>query len=249
MLKIGLDAGHWLYEPGRRCLKAFDPCETREWQLNDRVARFTEQMLSFYECEVVRLDDPTGQKEILLEERVRTANESELDVVVSIHHNGGADGTESGGTVVYCSKNASEYSLQLQKALYHYAIQKAGLKGNRANPMPQAAHYITTYTKMPSVLIECGFMDSSVDVPVILTDEFARGIADSIVTALTEIFYLSAVPTFNPAPWSSEAREWAESAGLISGYGDGTMGYDKPVTREELVVILHKFNQLLNGGD
>lgn len=250
MLKIGLDAGHWLHEPGRRCLKSLDPNETREWQLNARVAQFTENLLSLYDCEVTRLDDTTGQKEITLEERVRTANQLELDVVISIHHNGGADGTDSGGTVVYCSKNASEVSKQLQNALYHYCIQKAGLKGNRANPMPQAAHYITTYTKMPAVLIECGFMDSSTDVPVILTDAFASKITESIVTALTEVFYLGAPPLKKedgPFPWSAEARKWAEETGLISGYGDGSMGYDKSVTREELVVILHKFSKLIGG--
>ena len=251
MLKIGLDAGHWLHEPGRRCLKAFDPDETREWQLNSRVAQFTEQMLSGYDCEVFRLDDRTGQKDITLKERVRNANSLGLDVVISIHHNGGADGSDSGGTVVYCSKNASEQSLQIQSALYHYAIQETGLKGNRANPMPRAAHFITTYTKMPSVLIECGFMDSSVDVPIIITEDFAIGMASAIVYTLINCFNIEELPSDTskrPFPWSAEARAWAEENDLISGYGDGSMGYDRPVTREELVVILHKFNKLLSGG-
>ena len=39
------------------------------------------------------------------------------------------------------------------------------------------------------------------------------------------------------APYA-EAIRWAASEGLMSGYGDGTVGPDDPVTREQLAVIL-----------
>lgn len=39
------------------------------------------------------------------------------------------------------------------------------------------------------------------------------------------------------APYA-EAIRWAASEGLMSGYGDGTIGPDDPVTREQLAVIL-----------
>lgn len=39
---------------------------------------------------------------------------------------------------------------------------------------------------MPAVLLELGFMDSSTDVPVILTDAFARNCAKSIVAVLVK---------------------------------------------------------------
>ena len=40
--------------------------------------------------------------------------------------------------------------------------------------------------------------------------------------------------------WSGEAREWAENAGLIAGDTDGKKMYKKPMTREELVVVLYR---------
>lgn len=45
---------------------------------------------------------------------------------------------------------------------------------------------------------------------------------------------------YEGADWSKEAREWATSNGIISGYGDGEYGWGDPVTREQLAVILYR---------
>ena len=44
MAKIAIDAGHGLYTEGKRCLKSLDPNETREWQLNERVAIYPDML-------------------------------------------------------------------------------------------------------------------------------------------------------------------------------------------------------------
>ena len=36
--KLAMTAGHYYYTSGKRCPKSLDPSETREWQLNDRIA-------------------------------------------------------------------------------------------------------------------------------------------------------------------------------------------------------------------
>ena len=40
--------------------------------------------------------------------------------------------------------------------------------------------------------------------------------------------------------WAREDIEWAMEKGLLKGYPDGTFQPDKPVTRAELAVILHR---------
>ena len=45
-----------------------------------------------------------------------------------------------------------------------------------------------------------------------------------------------------PGDWSKEAREWATEKGLIAGYGGGDMGWTDPVTREQLAVILKRYD-------
>ena len=66
------------------------------------------------------------------------------------------------------------------RALYNKAVRITGLKGNRSNPVVKKAFYVLRKTKCPALLIECGFMDSVRDLPIIKTDEFARGIAIAI---------------------------------------------------------------------
>ena len=55
MLKIALNAGHYLYTAGKRCLKSLDKNETREWTLNDRICDKVEKKLTAYTDYVVIL--------------------------------------------------------------------------------------------------------------------------------------------------------------------------------------------------
>ena len=41
--------------------------------------------------------------------------------------------------------------------------------------------------------------------------------------------------------WYSAPVEWAASAGIVLGYGDGTYGRSDDVTREQLAVILYRY--------
>ena len=75
---IAIDAGHGRNTAGKRVtLKGYP--DTREWTLNDRIADKLEQMLSNYECKVVRVDDTTGANDISLANRVGKANSAKAD--------------------------------------------------------------------------------------------------------------------------------------------------------------------------
>ncbi|MCL2151881.1 MAG: N-acetylmuramoyl-L-alanine amidase [Oscillospiraceae bacterium] len=188
MITIALDAGHYKYTPGKRCLKSIDPDETREWTLNDRVARYIEFVLNEYDdCEVIRVDDRTGEKDTALEMRARLANAAKASYFLSIHHNAGINGGSGGGIVIYTTKNPNAARMQLQNEVYSSVIKRTGLKGNRATPLAQENHTVTYNSYMPAVLCELGFMDSTTDVPIILTEEFAVESAVGIVDALVQI--------------------------------------------------------------
>lgn len=189
-MHIAIDAGHYRYTAGRRCLKELDPGETREWELNRRVAEALEELLAGYECQVMRVDDRTGEGLVSLSDRVKAANAWPADVYVSIHHNAGIKGGSGGGCVVYTAPGAQARSRALQKAAYSAVAELTGLAGNRANPMPESSLYVLTRTTMPAILIECGFMDSSTDVPVILGDTFAALAAEGLLRGLEEVFGL-----------------------------------------------------------
>lgn len=191
MLKIAIDAGHYKGTPGRRCLAALDPAQTGEWELNRRVADKLEELLKRYDCQALRVDDKTGDKLIDLGDRVAAANGWPADVYLSIHHNAGIKGGSGGGCVVYTAPGCQAKSKVLQRAAYGAVVSRTGLVGNRATPMMERGLYVLRRTKMPAILIECGFMDSKTDVPVILGPYFAAQVADGLLAALVEVFNLA----------------------------------------------------------
>lgn len=191
MLKIAIDAGHYKGTTGRRCLAALDPAQTGEWELNRRVADKLEELLAGYDCQILRVDDKTGDNLIDLGDRVAAANGWPADVYLSIHHNAGINGGSGGGCVVYTAPGCQAKSKALQKAVYGAVVSRTGLVGNRANPMAEIGLYVLRRTKMPAILIECGFMDSKADVPVILGPYFADQVASGLLAALVEVFNLT----------------------------------------------------------
>lgn len=180
---IAIDAGHGYNTGGRRCLKKLDPAEHREWWLNDRIADLVEaELVRDYDCKVVRADDTTGAKDISLANRVKTANSANAHMYISIHHNAGVNGGKGGGTVVYSYKNDTDKARAVR--LYNYLIAQTNLKGNRSTPTAVGNFYVINKTKMPALLCEMAFMDSSVDVPILLTDDFAQKSAKGIINFL-----------------------------------------------------------------
>ena len=185
MLKIALNAGHYLKTAGKRCSKSLDPNQTREWWLNDRICDKVEALLSEYEgYELLRIDDTTGATDTTLQARTDKANRWGADIYISVHHNAGANGTTAGGIMAYTYTKVDALTAAWQKELYTALIAKTGLRGNRSAPLAKSNLHEVRETKMPAVLLELGFMDSQTDVPIILTDEYATKCAEAIVEVL-----------------------------------------------------------------
>ena len=189
---ICIDAGHCLSTPGKRCLKSIDPGETREWGLNSRVADKLEAILAGYDCRTMRVDDVTGRRDVTLSQRVAAANRAKADVYLSIHHNAGINGGSGGGIVAYVAPSHQKQSEVVRDAVYRYTVAATGLRGNRAQPLAEQSLYVLNYTTMPATLIELGFMDSTTDTPIILTEQFADQAAAGLAAALVEVYDLQA---------------------------------------------------------
>lgn len=184
MYKIALNAGHGLNTAGKRCLASLDPNETREWQLNSRICNKIEEKLKAYDgYELIRLDDTTGKTDIALATRTKKANDFKADFYLAIHHNAGVGGKNGGGIIAIVYTKVDDTTLNYQRALYDSVIKYTNLKGNRSQPLQRQNLHEVRESKMPAVLLECGFMDSSTDVPIILTEEYA----DKVATACVEV--------------------------------------------------------------
>ena len=201
MLKIAFCAGHYLQTPGKRLPKDIDPNETREWVLNDRVANYFGLAATWYEDVVTyRTDDCTGKTFVDIPDRVAQANEWGADIYIDMHHNA-SDKIFSGGGVEAYSYPGSEAGRKYRDAIYKAVVEAGGLKGNRANPLQEKRFDSLALTNMPAVLVEYGFMDSTVDAPIILTDDYARKVGFATMEAVAELHGLKK-RDFPPAPGS-----------------------------------------------
>ena len=213
MFKIAVNAGHYLGTPGKRCLKALDPNETREWVLNDRIADKVEKLLAanYTGYQLIRVDDTTGKKDISLTARTNAANNFGATVYIGLHHDAGIKGGKGGGITAYTYTQVSEETKAWQKALYDSLIAETGLKGNRSTPLATSNLHECRETKMPAVLLELGYMDSATDVPIILSEAYADQCARAIVKVLAEKGNL-----VKKAPQTTDAtRIWRVQSGAF----------------------------------
>lgn len=225
MFKLVLSAGHGKNTAGKRCMKKLDKNQTREWVLNDRICDKIETKLKSYEgYKLLRVDDTTGKNDIPLKNRTKSANNWGADLYLAVHHNAGIKGGSGGGIVAFVHTKPSAKSLEWQKALYNALIKRTGLKGNRAVPMPKSNLHEVREPKMASVLLECGFMDSKTDVPIILTDKFADQVATACVEEIVKKGKLTKKETKKDEtkPNKLKTNEEIAKEVILGKWGNGT---------------------------
>lgn len=219
--KIAYCAGHYLGTSGKRVPKKLDPAQTREWTLNDRVARFFAEAAAEYEdVELLRTDDATGKKDISIKNRTKKANEWGANIYLDMHHNAGIHLGKGGGAVVISKKNDTSGE-EYREAIYEAVIAAGGLKGNRSNPT-YAKNFLTmVYTKMTAIIIEYGFMDSKTDYPIISTEEYAKKVAYATMEAVAKVAGLNKkVAVENTSDVSEKDIEMCKVEAAILRRGD-----------------------------
>lgn len=243
-MKIAYNAGHIYATAGKRLPKELDPSQTREWTLNDRVARyFAAEMASYEGVELRRMDDPNGIEPIDIDVRVAEANKWGADFYLSIHHNAAGMIFDGGGACIYIDATGGP-SERYAWAIYKALIGATGLKGNRSDPIisgDECRLYETSATKMPCTLVEYGFMDSTVDAPIILTEEFARKAGQATARAIAAQAGLSRKEGFcdiRDGAWYSDAVNWGIEYGIVMGLDCYHFGPDVTCTRAQAVTML-----------
>ena len=178
---IGLDAGHGLNTPGKRT-----PDGIHEWELNDKVRDKVVELLNGYDCTFVFTDNDEGYTDESLAYRVRTYINANVDAFVSIHHNAyTSQWNQATGVEVYTDKNPTSKDIELANAIYKNLPKYTGLRGRGVK---QENWYVINQNKIPAVLVEGGFMDSTIDYPVIISDEgqlaYARAVSEGLIAFL-----------------------------------------------------------------
>ena len=176
--KIGLDAGHGLFTAGKQT-----PDGIKEWSLNDDVCDRIQSILRDYYCEIIRTDNNEGKIDESLSSRVAAYINAGVDAFVSIHHNAyTGNWNNATGVEVYTDRTPTEKDERLAKCIYNRLVEYTGLTGRG---IKRANFAVINQNKVPAVLCEGGFMDSTIDYKVITSEEgknnYAKAVAESLI--------------------------------------------------------------------
>lgn len=257
MFKIALDAGHGKNTPGKRCLKSLDPNETSEWVLNSRICDKVEELLKNYNgYSLLRVDDITGKTDVSLSARTDKANSWWADFYLSVHHDAGVGGGSGGGPTVYVYTSPSEKSTQYQKIVFEKFIAQVGKFGNRASNLGKKNLHVCRETNMPAVLIECGFMDSSKDVPLILSEVFADKAARGLTDALVKIGGLTKIKEEEnmecdfkdiKGHYAEEQIQDLFKMGIVNGMDETHFCPNEAIKRADVAIIARNVIRYITG--
>lgn len=194
---VAINAGHWLGNPKGVPKEMRVLGGTLEWTLNSRVVDKVVELLSNYdEVTVVQNYDVTGQTKVgnELSDRIRMAEKAKADIYLSIHHNAAdvkPNTWSGGGTTVYYYQGNTKNQASATR-LYNEIKSRTGLKGNRSVPVCGTRSFQEINdTSMPAFLIECAFMNSTVDIEYIAKPEWATQVANGIIAFLVSEFGLT----------------------------------------------------------
>ena len=188
MIKIGYDCGHGLNTAGKRT-----PDGEREWTFNNTVAvAFADELSKYDGVSLKRFDDTTGKTDVALQTRTLNANTWGADYFISFHHNAYQSkwGTHTGvETYVYTTPNAK--SVALANAVHPALVKGYGLSDRGVKR--QNLHMVRE-TKMPAILVEGGFMDSTIDIKVLRDKSKLQNAGRLIAQAVAKYLKLTLKP-------------------------------------------------------
>ena len=185
MIKISIDDGHGAETAGKRTPKFADGTIMKENEFNKIVAGYLEVALK--RCGFAVVQTSPENNDVPLSVRAKRANHANSDLHISVHANAygnswnGANGIE---TFVCTMKDKKTFSAA--KAIQKEMIQATGLhdRGVKENP----TLYILNRTKMPAVLVECGFMTNKKEAELLRSDSYRRTIAEAICKGVCSYF-------------------------------------------------------------
>lgn len=194
---ILIDPGHGGKDPGHLSVAK---SHLQEKDLNLLISKKIGHYLEHNLSNVTVLYTRTTDVYPSLDDRVKQANSTNVDYMMSIHCNG-SDNTDIQGTETHIhnfeSKEAYKWALQVEKQFK----SRAGRKSRGIKTGADIGHslQILKFTKMPTILIECGFL-TNVAEAAYLNSEYGQEIIASAIFRATRAFLKAAHPTIDFSP-------------------------------------------------
>ena len=121
-----------------------------------------------------------------IKNRVEIGNNNDADMFISIHLNKYPPSDYYRGWQTFYQKTSTD-SENLSKLIQTNLNKNIEFKNNR-NPLPLSDVYIMDHVKVPTVVIECGFLSNPEETALLKTDEYQNKLAWGIFMGLQEYF-------------------------------------------------------------
>lgn len=178
-----IDPGHGGYQPGATSITG-----KKEKDFNLTISlKLNEKLKELGYNTVMTRDEDTA---LGLYERPEMANELNADVFISIHANSHGNKGIEGIEVLYCPSFNSDLKEGDQhpfaETMLDALIEGTGAKNRGVIKRPNLV--VLRESKMPSVLVEAGFLSSPREEKLLFTEEYQNKIVDSMVKGIENYF-------------------------------------------------------------
>ena len=183
-MTVVLDAGHGGWDPGKT-----GTVGANEKELNLAVAEKLAEYLEQGGAKVIMTrseDDALGSgKRADMAERKRIVNESDGDILVSIHQNAFPSAKAKGAQVFYHS--SSENGKLLAECLQE-SLRNRVDDSNQRQAKENKDYYILRTTEVPAVIVECGFLSNAEEEKLLNDGAYQQKLAWAIYCGILDYF-------------------------------------------------------------
>lgn len=181
---IVIDPGH-----GGNDMGAASKNGVSERDINLAIARKLERLLhgDGFEVILTRTDEKAiaPNKSQDLAKRVDIANKANADIFVSIHLNKFPQPQYYGAQTFYME--GSVKGEHLAKSIQARLLEELD-RGNTRQAKASNSYYVIRNTKMPSVIVECGFLSNPEEEKLLQNDDYQQKIAHAIYMGIKDYF-------------------------------------------------------------
>ena len=185
---IVIDGGHGGSDPGKT------KGDVLEKDINLVVAGKLEKALKAlgYNTVMTRTSDKglyvetdTNKKRADLKKRCDIANSSGADICVSIHQNSFESSSVSGAQVFYYTYSPEGKTLA---TCLQQSFRENLDSGNKRVEKPDKSYYLLLHSKIPTVIVECGFLTNPSELKLLLDNDYQNKIVYAIIMGINKYF-------------------------------------------------------------
>lgn len=175
---IVIDAGHGGYDPGKIGVN-----KALEKDINLQIAQRVKKCLEENEIEVVMTreeDIMADTKRADMQKRVNLINKTKPAIAVSIHQNSYSNSSVTGAQVFYYkgSEVGKEAATLMQEELKKINSENVRQIKDNNN------FYMLKKTKVPTIIVECGFLSNAWEAERLVSEEYQIELAEAICNGI-----------------------------------------------------------------